>query len=77
MSVTKVRVEIGGHTTVRFFFKRPDANNAAQALARLTDQEHVAVTTTHGFLVRNQVTRKLFDADGAVPDEAAKDIFIV
>lgn len=77
MAVTSVRVEVGGHTTVRFFRYRRDAIAVSNVRTTQADQQHVAVRTTHGYLVRNQVSKKLFDIDGQVPDEAARDIFVV
>jgi hypothetical protein len=56
-----------GHQTVRFFFKRADAINQANAHTRLAQQQHNAVHTQEGWLVENAVTKELFDIDGRLP----------
>jgi len=67
MSVVFNRTELGG-VTVRFFFKRADAINRANAHTRGTNQQHNAVHTSQGWLVENAVTKELFDIDGKLPE---------
>lgn len=69
-----VRVEVGGHTTVRFFAKRSSAIDAGNGRTKVTNEQHRAVKTTYGYLIKNVVTEKLYDIDGEVPEKAVKEI---
>jgi len=58
-----------GTSTVRFFFKRADAINRANAHTKAAQQQHNAVQTKDGWLVENSVTKELFDIDGKLPEK--------
>lgn len=73
MPVTNRRVVEG--VTVRFFFQRRDAINAANGRSRATYQQHECYKTKDGWLVRNVVTGQLFDTDGPLPNSTSLDIY--
>lgn len=75
MSVKFARVEVGGHTTVRFFHLRKDAINAANVRTLQTEEQHEQVKTEYGHLVMNRVRQTYFDIDGQVPVLATRDLF--